>query len=73
MKGSGPMTEEMLVQGAHDVEKRIKRALLDRDMKQVDVARALHLNPQLLNRAIKGDMTPKSIKIREQLKKFLDY
>lgn len=73
MKGSGPMTEEMLVQGAHDVEKRIKRALLDRDMKQVDVARALHLNPQLLNRAIKGDMTPKSIRIREQLKKFLDY
>lgn len=67
------MTEEMLVQGAHDVEKRIKRVLLDRDMKQVDVARALHINSQSLNRAIRGDMTPRSIQIREQLKKFLNY
>lgn len=67
------MTEEMMIESAHEIEKRIKRALLGRDMKQIEVAHLLHLNPQVLNRAIKGDMSPKSIDIRKQLKKLLNY
>ncbi|WP_288532030.1 transcriptional regulator [uncultured Secundilactobacillus sp.] len=65
------MTEEILANGAHEIKRKIKGALLDRDMTQVELAGMLKVNPQVLNRAIHGDMSPRSIEIREQVYKLL--
>ncbi|GAX04590.1 hypothetical protein IWT140_02232 [Secundilactobacillus pentosiphilus] len=65
------MTEEMILNSVRENEKKIKRALLDRDMTQVELSKLLSVNPQVLNRAIHGDMSPRSIEIRQQVKKVL--
>lgn len=65
------MTEEMILNSVRENEKKIKRALLDRDMTQVELSKLLGVNPQVLNRAIHGDMSPRSIEIRQQVKKVL--
>ena len=43
-----------------------------RDMTQKELAELIHANPQQLNRAIKGDMTPKSRELREQVARVLN-
>ena len=65
------MTEEMVVRAANEIKKKIKGALLERDMTQVELAKLLNVNPQVLNRAIHGDMSPRSIEIRTQIYKVL--
>lgn len=65
------MTEEMILNSVHENEKKIKRALLDRDMTQVELSRLLNVNPQVLNRAIHGDMSPRSLEIRKSINKVL--
>lgn len=65
------MTEEMVVHAANEIKKKIKAALLERDMTQVELAKLLNANPQVLNRAIHGDMSPRSIQIRAQVYKVL--
>jgi len=65
------MTEEMIMNSVHENEKKIKRALLDRDMTQVELSKLLRVNPQVLNRAIHGDMSPRSLDIRKRIKKVL--
>lgn len=65
------MTEELL---AKEVERRanhIRSILADRGMSQVELAKLLDTNPQSLNRAIQGDMTPRSLKLRKQINKVL--
>ena len=41
-------------------------------MAQKELAELIHTNPQQLNRAIKGDMTPKSRELRKQIAKILN-
>ena len=41
-------------------------------MAQEDLAESIHANPQQLNRAIKGDMIPKSRELRKQITKILN-
>lgn len=41
-------------------------------MTQKELAKLIHANPQQLNRAIKGDMTPKSRELREQVARILN-
>ncbi|AKP66318.1 helix-turn-helix domain-containing protein [Companilactobacillus ginsenosidimutans] len=65
------MPEEQFAKVAYDIERSIKVELLNRDMTQKELAELIHANPQQLNRAIKGDMTPKSRELREQIEKVL--
>ena len=66
------MSEQQFAKVAYDVERSIKIALLNRDMTQKELAELIHANPQQLNRAIKGDMTPKSRELRKQIAKILN-
>lgn len=63
--------EKMLEQATADIEKRIKTALIDQGMTQVQLADLLNLSPQWVNRAIKGQNTPKAINIRKKIYKVL--
>ncbi|MQS88249.1 helix-turn-helix domain-containing protein [Companilactobacillus mishanensis] len=65
------MPEQQFAKVAYDIERSIKIALLNRDMTQKELAELIHANPQQLNRAIKGDMTPKSRELRKQIEKVL--
>lgn len=66
------MPEQQFAEVAYDIERSIKIALLDRDMTQKELAELIHANPQQLNRAIKGDMTPKSRELRKQVARVLN-
>lgn len=66
------MPEQQLVEYAHKVESIIKIALLNKGMSQRELADLIHENPTQLNRAIKGDMTPKSRELRKKIEKVLD-
>lgn len=66
------MTEEAtLVAQAHDIKKKIKWALFERDMSQVELSELINENKQQVNRAIGGDMTPKSMEIRKKIYRVL--
>jgi len=65
------MPEQQFANYAHEIESTIKIGLLKRNMTQKELAGIIHANPQQLNRAIKGDMTPRSREIREQVTKIL--
>ncbi|WP_125769501.1 helix-turn-helix domain-containing protein [Companilactobacillus furfuricola] len=65
------MTEEKYAEAAYEVESSIKIALLKNHMTQRELADEIDANPQQLNRAIKGDMTPKSRELRKQIEKVL--
>ena len=66
------MPEQQFAKVAHDIERSIKIALLNRDMTQKELAELIHANPQQLNKAIKSDMTPKSHKLHEQVARVLN-
>lgn len=66
------MTEEAMVAGAKAIKSKIKVALIERDMTQVELSDLIKENPQQLNRAIAGDPTPKSLSIRKRIYKVLD-
>lgn len=65
------LSEETLVAGAKEIRNKIKVALIECDMKQTELAELIDENPQQLNRAISGDMTPKSLEIRKRIYKIL--
>lgn len=65
------MTEEKLNKATEEITKQIKIALIQKGITQVDLARVLDVNPPQLNRAIKGDPTPKSKYIRRKIYHFL--
>lgn len=68
----GALTEEAsLVTQARDIKKKIKWALFERDMSQVELAELINENKQQVNRAIGGDMSPKSRKIRNKIYRIL--
>lgn len=66
------MVEEQLINAAKEVSKRIKIALIEKGLSQVDLARILNVGTPQLNRAIKGDLSPKSIAIRKRIYHLLD-
>ena len=61
------MSEEQLAKAALDVEKTFKIALLDQGITQKELAKIINTTPTQVNIAIKGDTTPKSRKLREQM------
>lgn len=66
------MVEEQLINAAKEVSKRIKIALIEKGLSQVDLARILDVGTPQLNRAIKGNLSPKSIEIRKRIYHLLD-
>lgn len=65
------MSEQQLEKTVLDVEKEFKIALLDQGMNQRKLAKIVHTSPAQVNIAIKGDTTPKSRKLREQMMEIL--
>ena len=59
--------EEALEETKKEVERKIKFALLDRGMTQKQLSDLIKENRQQVNRAIKGDTTPKSKGIRDKI------
>ena len=65
------MSEEQLTKAALDVEKEFKIALLDQGITQKELAKMINTTQTQVNIAIKGDMRPKSRKLREQMMEIL--
>lgn len=61
-----------MIAGAKAIKSKIKVALIERDMTQVELSNLLNENQQVVNRAIAGDPTPKSLSIRKRIYKILD-
>lgn len=70
-EGAKDVSEEMLVEGVKQNSKHIKMALIDRGMTQVELAKLLNANPQVLNKAIQGDMSPRSLELRKRINQVL--
>ncbi|MCC7667471.1 transcriptional regulator [Liquorilactobacillus satsumensis] len=66
------MVEQSLVETAKEVKKQIKFHLLERDMTQVELAELIGEGVIQVNRAISGDMSPKSVNIRKKIYRVLD-
>lgn len=66
------MPEQQLTELVHKVESDIKTALLKKHMTQVELADLIGENRQQVNRAIKGDISPKARKIRSKIAKVLN-
>lgn len=66
------MVEQSLVETAKEVKKQIKLHLLERDMTQVELAELIGEGAIQVNRAISGDMSPKSMNIRKKIYRVLD-
>ena len=70
-KGDHHMSKEQLEKTALDIEKEFKIALLNQGMTQKELAKLIHTTPAQVNMVIKGDMTPKSRELREQMAEIL--
>lgn len=64
--------EDELEHATNDIEKSIKIKLLNRGMTQAELSRLLKINRQQVNRAIKGNNSPKSVEIRKKIYRVLD-
>ena len=71
IKGDYYMSKEQLEKTALDIEKEFKIALLNQGMTQKELAKLIHTTPAQVNMVIKGDMTPKSRELREQMMEIL--
>ncbi|WEV40324.1 helix-turn-helix transcriptional regulator [Lactobacillus sp. ESL0684] len=60
------MVEEELSNIVEDMEIKFTVALKKHHMKQYELAKAIGTGPQQLNRALHGDMSPRSKEIRKQ-------
>ena len=67
-----PVIETDLKQKALETTKTIKIALMDRGWTQKHLAELMKENVSEVNRAIKGDMTPKSKEIRKKIYEVLN-
>ena len=70
--GDNVPAEKELERATIDVERSIKVRLLERHMTQAELSRLLNINRQQVNRAIKGDNTPKAKEIRDKIYRVLD-
>lgn len=64
--------ETDLEKATAEVERSIKIKLLERNMSQVELASLIGENRYQVNRAIKGNNSPRSIEIRKKIYRVLD-
>lgn len=65
------MAEQQLINAAHEIRTSIKKKLIEQEMTQNDLAKQLDVSKMYISRAINGDVSPRSIKIRKQIYKVL--
>lgn len=65
------MINQSLEESAKECEVKFKVALVEKQITQRKLAAKLGTTPQQVNRAIKGDTSPMSKKIREKMQKAL--
>ena len=61
------MSDEKLVSVAKETEKQIKIGLLKLGLQQKELAKVINESTPQINRAIKGDISPKSMVIRNKI------
>lgn len=61
------MSDEKLVSAAKETEKQIKIGLLKLGLQQKELAKVINESTPQINRAIKGDISPKSMIIRNKI------
>ena len=61
------MSDEKLVSAAKETEKQIKIGLLKLGLQQKELAKVINESTPQINRAIKGDISPKSMVIRNKI------
>lgn len=66
------MAEQQLLDAAHEIRTAIKKQLIELDMSQNDLAKHIGINKVYVSRAINGDVSPRSIKIRKQIYQILN-
>ncbi|APX73141.1 XRE family transcriptional regulator [Companilactobacillus allii] len=66
------MPEQQFMEYAHQIESSIKTKLFERHMTQRELSGIIDENPVLVNKAIKGDTSPKSQRIREKIGRVLN-
>lgn len=66
------MAEEKLMEAAAEIEDSIYIAMRRKHIKQTELAKEFGEYPATINRAIKGDMSPKSVVIRKKIYEKLD-
>lgn len=66
------MSEEQLTKVTHEIEMTIRMALFDRGMTQRELAVMIGENAGQVNKAIKGDISPKARRIRQEIAKVLN-
>ncbi len=66
------MPEQQFMEYAHQIETSIKVKLLERNMTQKELSELIGENPVQVNKAVKGDTSPKSQRIREKIGKVLN-
>lgn len=66
------MLEDKLIVAAHEVEDQIRDEMRNRHMQQNELAELIGEGSSQLNRAIKGDISPKSVVIRSKIYRVLD-
>ncbi|HIY57924.1 MAG TPA: helix-turn-helix transcriptional regulator [Candidatus Tetragenococcus pullicola] len=65
------MAEQQLLSAAHEIRTAIKKRLIEREMSQNDLAEYIGISKVYISRAINGDVSPRSIKIRKQIYQIL--
>jgi transcriptional regulator with XRE-family HTH domain len=63
--------EEQLEVAKQNVERNIKKALLDKNMTQVQLAKLIGESRQNVNKAIKGGTLPREVETRKRIYKVL--
>lgn len=63
--------EEQLEIAKQNVERNIKKALFDKNMTQVQLAKLIGESRQDVNKAIKGGTLPRDVEIRKRIYKVL--
>lgn len=66
------MSEQALLQEVLKIKGKIKAKLAEKSMSQVELAKILDVNTQVLSKAIGGDMSPRGIEIRKQIYELLE-
>ena len=61
------MSDEKLVEASKETEKQIKVGLLKLGLQQKELAKVINERTTQVNRAIKGDVSPKSMFIRRKI------
>lgn len=65
------MTDQLIDKASRECEVNLKIALVKHNLTQREMAAMIGTGPQQVNRAIKGDTSPSSKRIREKMKNIL--